>query len=205
MSTSHSRSRTFTVALLLSALGLVAACVPEQPTTPFYGIRFNAPAVGYVGKTYTPTATATSGLPVTFTLDATSTGCSLVDGVVFYESPGSCVINADQAGDETYAPAKQVRRTIKVYNCPPLRSGIWTGPLSLSANVEVDPSGTFFTGTVDLSSLGYGVQLFAGSIACEVVQMTFNGVPLTGKLSPNGSTLSSSYNGIDIVLNAPPA
>ena len=33
--------------------------------------------------------------------------------------------------------------------------------------------------------------------------MTFNGVALTGKLSPDGSTLSSSYNGISVVLNAP--
>jgi len=35
--------------------------------------------------------------------------------------------------------------------------------------------------------------------------MTFGTTPLTGTLAWNGNTLSSNYNGIDIVLNAPPA
>ena len=74
--------------------------------------------------------------------------------------------------------------------------------MNLSANVYV--YGTSFSGTVDLSSLGYGVQAFAGTVACEVVSMTFNSTPLTGWLSWDGKTLSSNYNGIDIVLYAPP-
>ncbi|MEZ5237848.1 MAG: hypothetical protein R2716_02455 [Microthrixaceae bacterium] len=154
-----------------------------------------------MGKQFTPTATATSGLPVSFALDGTSTGCSFVDGVVYFDSVGECVINADQAGDENNPPAPQVQRTIRIYECPPLRSGLWTGPLDLSANVFAD--GSSFTGTVDLTSLGYGVQVFEGTVSCEVVSMTFNGVPLTGRLSPDGMKLSSSYNGIAIVLNAP--
>ena len=52
--------------------------------------------------------------------------------------------------------------------------------------------------------MGFGVQLFGGSVSCEVVNMTFNGTPLTGVLSPDGSTLSSNYQGIDITLVAPP-
>jgi hypothetical protein len=50
------------------------------------------------GPAYTPAATSTSGLPVTFTLDGTSTGCSLSSGVVSFTSVGTCVIDADQAG-----------------------------------------------------------------------------------------------------------
>lgn len=84
-----------------------------------------------------------------------------------------------------------------------MRSGLWTGPLSLTANVTVN--GAIFTGTVDLSSQGYGIQSFGGSISCDSVFMTFGTTPLTGTLAWNGNTLSSNYNGIDIVLNAPPA
>jgi len=199
---SASRTRAFAAPLLLGLVAMiVASCVPEPQYPPYYGIYFYPPSVGYIGKHYTPTATATSGLPVSFSLDPSSTGCSLVDGVLLYESVGNCVVNADQPGDATHEPSAQVRKTIQVRNCPPLRSGVWSGPLGLSANVIA--SGSSFTGSVDLSSLGYGVQVFAGTVACEVASMTFNNTPLTGYLSPDGSTLSSNYNGIDIVLTAP--
>lgn len=203
MSISRSRVRALAGPLLISMIGLIGtACVPE-PTTPYYGIYFNAPSVGYIGKFFTPTATATSGLPVTLTLDATSTGCSFVDGVIIYEAAGNCVINANQAGDATHPASAQVQRTIAVHPCPPLRSGIWSGPLGLTATVNA--SGSTFTGSADLSSLGYGVQVFAGSVSCEVATMTLNSVPLTGYLSYDGSVLTSNYNGIELVLYAPPA
>ena len=204
MSTSRPRKRALAAPFLLGLIGLVgAACAPEPPAAPYYGIYFYPPSVGYVGKAYTPTATATSNLPVSFALDPSSTGCSLAGGILSYNSVGSCVINANQAGDATRPAAAQVQRTIAVRNCPPLRSGIWSGPLGLSANVIA--TGSNFTGSVDLSSLGFGVQAFGGSVSCEVATMTFNSTPLTGWLSPDGSTLSSNYNGIDIVLTAPPA
>jgi len=202
MSTSNPRTRTLVAPLLIGLLGLVAvACAP--PPAPYYGIIFNPPAIGYLGNQYTPTATATSGLPVSLALDPSSTGCSFVGGVLTFDALGSCVINANQPGDATHAAAAQVQRTINVYNCPPLRPGIWTGPLGLSANVDV--FGSSFYGTIDLSSMGFGVQVFQGSTSCEVVNMTFNTTPLTGVLSYDGSTLSSNYSGIDIVLHAPAA
>lgn len=189
--------------LLFGLMALVAACAPEPTPPPYYGIYFYPPSFGFVGKTYTPKATATSGLPVSFTLDATSTGCTLTDGVLSYNSAGNCVVNANQPGDETHAASAQVQRTIRIYDCPPLRSGLWTGPFGTSANVQV--TGSFFTGSADLSALGFGVQAFAGSVSCEVASMTLNGVPLTGYLAPDGSSLSSNYNGIDLVLYAPAA
>lgn len=200
MSTSHARARVLATPLLLGLIGLVASsCAPPQAAP--YGISFYPPAVGYVNKHFTPTATATSGLPVSFALAASSTGCSLAGGAVSFDAVGSCVINADQAGDTTYPAAAQVQRTIAIHECPVLRPGIWTGPSGLSATVIV--SGSTFTGYVDLSSLGFGVQVFAGIVSCEVVSMTFNSTPLTGELSYDGTTLSSSYSGISIVLHAP--
>ena len=200
MSTSHSRARVLAAPLLLGLIGLVmSACAPPQPAP--YGISFYPPSIGYVGKTYTPTASASSGLPVSFALDASSTSCSFTGGVVSFNTVGSCVINADQAGDATYPAAPQVQRTIEIHVCPTLRSGIWTGPSGLTATVVV--SGSSFQGYVDLSSLGLGVQVFSGTLSCEVVNMSINSTPLTGELSYDGSVLSGSYNGISIVLNAP--
>ena len=180
---------------------LAAACAP--PAAAPTGISFNPPAVGYVGKQYVPTATAANNLPVSFSLDALSTGCSLTAGVLYFGAVGSCIVLADQPGDATRPPLTQVRRTIRVYECPTLRSGRWSGPQGTSADVSV--SGSTFTGTVDLSAFGFGLQPLAGTIDCDTVQGTFNGTPLTGRLSFNGSTLSGSFNGISILLNAPAA
>ena len=66
------------------------------------------------GETYTPQATASSGLFVTLALDVASTGCSFTNGVASFTEPGTCLINATQAGDETWAPAQAQHSTIVV-------------------------------------------------------------------------------------------
>ena len=61
------------------------------------------------GGTYTPTATATSGLPAAITIDGTSTSvCSISAGLVTFDNPGTCKIDADQAGDSNWKAALQV-------------------------------------------------------------------------------------------------
>ncbi|MFY9826687.1 MAG: IPTL-CTERM sorting domain-containing protein, partial [Thermoanaerobaculia bacterium] len=68
------------------------------------------PTVG--GATYTVTATATSGLAVTFTIDASaSTVCSISGSTVSFIGNGTCVIDADQAGDANFYPAPQVQQS----------------------------------------------------------------------------------------------
>ena len=64
--------------------------------------------------TYTPTATATSGLTVIITLDGTSTGCTLNAGVVSFTGVGTCTIDANQAGNANWNPAPQVQQSITV-------------------------------------------------------------------------------------------
>lgn len=202
MATTRSRTRTC-AAVLISFVGVVVAACAPPPSAPYYGITFKAPSVGYIGQNFTPVATATSKLPVTLALDPSSSGCSFVDGVVYFEATGACVINATQDGDATHEASKPIQRTINVYECPPMREGVWTGPQNLSADVHV--TGNIFYGTIDLSSFGAGVQTFQGTVDCQIASMTFNGVSLRGTLSPDGSTLSSSYQGISILLHAPAA
>lgn len=202
MHASRTRLRYAAAPLLVGLVAMLGvACAPPAPVPT--GITFNPPGVGYVGKQYVPTASAANGLPVSFSLAGSSAGCSLTSGTLHFTAVGSCVVNADQPGDATHPALPQVQRTIKIYECPPLRSGLWTGPQGTSANVLV--SGSTFSGTVDLSAFGIGAQPFAGTVSCEVVQMSFNGTPLTGYLSPSGSTLTGSFSGITVVLNAPAA
>lgn len=56
-------------------------------------------------------ATATSGLPVSF---SASGACSVSGTTVHISSVGACTITATQAGDDTYAPADPVMQTFAV-------------------------------------------------------------------------------------------
>jgi hypothetical protein len=107
-----------TINLLIDAFGYF---VPESPATS-QTITFTstAPTDAQVGDgTYTPTATATSGLPVIIALDGTSTGCALASGVVSFTAPGTCVIDANQPGDATYSAAPQVQQSFTVSGTTP--------------------------------------------------------------------------------------
>jgi hypothetical protein len=92
------------------------------------------------GSTYTPAATASSGLPVSFLIDASSAGaCSISGGVVSFIGVGSCAVIARQSGNNVYNAASDVVQQITV--------GKGSQTLSLGANpvspVVAGPSFTF--------------------------------------------------------------
>src|ERR1700726_3661986 len=75
-----------------------------------------APAGAKVGgPTYTVTATASSGLTVTFTIDASASAvCSISGSTVSFTGAGTCVIDANQAGNANYNAAPQVQQSFAV-------------------------------------------------------------------------------------------
>jgi len=75
-----------------------------------------APAGATVGgPTYNVTATASSGLAVTFTIDAEARSvCSISGSTVSFTAVGTCVIDANQAGNANYNPAPQVQQSFAV-------------------------------------------------------------------------------------------
>jgi hypothetical protein len=104
-----------TINLLIDAFGYFVSATSQTIT-----FTSTAPTDAQVGDgTYTPTATATSGLPVIITLDGTSTGCALASGVVSFTAPGTCVIDANQPGNATYSAAPQVQQSFTVYGTTP--------------------------------------------------------------------------------------
>jgi hypothetical protein len=69
------------------------------------------------GTTYTVTATKTAGTSntVVVTIDSSSSSvCSIVSGVVSFNSVGTCTVNANLAGDSKYEAASQIQQTITV-------------------------------------------------------------------------------------------
>ena len=98
------------------------------------------PTNAKTGNTYTPTATSTSGLAVALTVAPSSaTVCSIAsDGVVTFNAAGTCTIDANQAGNSTYAPASQVTQAVTV-STPPVTSPTTTS-VSAPSPVHTSPS-----------------------------------------------------------------
>jgi type II secretory pathway pseudopilin PulG len=111
-----------------------------------------SPGRSRTGLTYTPTATATSGLTPTITLDNTSSGCSINGGgVVTFTGPGTCVIDANQAGNTNYNAAAQVQQSITV---------VTVGFTSLGTAGSTT-SATVATGTVTTTSTNKVIVLIS--------------------------------------------
>ena len=76
-----------------------------DPTAQTVTFSTTAPSSPVVGQTYTPSATSTggSGNPVAISVAAASAGvCAIAAGVVTFNHPGSCVVQADQAGNDDF-------------------------------------------------------------------------------------------------------
>ncbi|HVH35385.1 MAG TPA: hypothetical protein VM847_14865, partial [Tahibacter sp.] len=75
-----------------------------------------APTTAAVGGTaYTVAATATSGLPVGFSIAAASSSvCAIAGSSVTFQGVGTCVVNANQAGNANYTAAPQVQQSFAV-------------------------------------------------------------------------------------------
>ncbi|MHB8490671.1 MAG: S53 family peptidase, partial [Solirubrobacteraceae bacterium] len=70
-------------------------------------------AATVAGSPYTPSATSSSGLPVSFT-SATSSVCAIEGANVSFLAGGTCTIDAKQAGSADYNPAPEVNQSFTV-------------------------------------------------------------------------------------------
>ena len=76
-------------------------------------ITLGAAPVVTVGNSASQSATATSGLPVTLTTSTPAT-CSVAGNTITGLSIGSCIINANQAGNAVWATAPQVAESLAI-------------------------------------------------------------------------------------------
>jgi hypothetical protein len=74
------------------------------------------------GAAPTATATASSNLTVTFT-SATTAVCTVTGTTITVLTTGTCTINANQAGNGTYAAAAQVQKSFVISPVPVVDDG----------------------------------------------------------------------------------
>ncbi len=105
-------------------------------------ITFAPPSAGTVGSSANLSATGgNSNNPVIFSVDPSSTpgACSITANTVTFTGSGSCVIDANQQGDQSYLAAPTVQKTITVQMAPSIplavpASPTVNGPSSVSSN-----------------------------------------------------------------------
>jgi hypothetical protein len=106
---------TFTV----TATNVAGTGDPSQPSnsiTPAMpqAITFSDPGTQTFGTTPQLTATSDSLLTVVFSSSTPAVCTTTSDGELAFVAAGSCIINADQAGDSSFLPAPRVSHTFSV-------------------------------------------------------------------------------------------
>jgi len=105
---------SFTSTRAFSTPFLISPKVQQSPQT----ITFTSsqPASATVGgPTYAVSAIASSGLPVSLTIDSSSSSvCSISGGIVAFTGVGTCTIDANQSGNSTFEPATQGQQSFAV-------------------------------------------------------------------------------------------
>jgi len=134
------------------------------------GFTSTAPANAQVGgATYTVAATATSGLAVTFTVDPSATAvCSIAGATVSFIGAGSCVIDADQAGNVNWNAAPRVQQSFAVAKANQTVSFTSTAP----ANAQVGGA-TYAVAATATSGLAVALTIDpSASAVCSIAGST---------------------------------
>ncbi len=142
-------------------------------------VTSKAPASPVVGGTYAVTATSGSGEPVSFSVApaTTNAACTVAGSTVTFRHVGTCVIAADQAGNDDYLPAatvtqsvavSQAGQTITFTSSPPSPARVGTTYTATATST----SGLPVTFTADPAGIctatSAGVVTFKGSGDCVI-------------------------------------
>lgn len=182
---------TFTVTATNSA-GTGPASAASNSATPAAAqvITFNNPGTQNFGTSPTLTATASSGLTVSFTSSTTAVCTITSGGALTTVSAGTCTINANQAGNSAYQPAPQVSQSFAIAAVIPGAPTIGT-PTAGDAQVSVAFAPPGFTGGAPITS--YTATATPGNVTgtcasspCVVANLT-NGTAYTFTVTATNS------------------
>jgi len=226
----HKKSVVGIVLTVLSAVSL-SGCVGDGPAVEArsQSVSFSAAPSLALGATATVSATASSGLAVSYS-STTPAVCTVNSGtgVVTAISAGTCIIAANQSGNTQYAPAPQATQSIPVSSNPSQAISFGAVPdLSLGGTASVSAtassglpvtysSSTTTVCTVDRSS-GLVTDLTAGaciiaanqagnasiSAAPQVTQTMMVSVPsvITVPGAPTGVTASAGTSANSVIVS----
>ncbi|WP_211209725.1 beta strand repeat-containing protein [Uliginosibacterium gangwonense] len=193
---------TFTVTATNSA-GVSVASSASNSVTPkaTQTITFANPGAQNFGTTPTLTATASSGLAVTFTSSTTGVCTVTAGGTLAFLSTGTCTINADQAGNSVNGAAATVTHSFAVNAVVPGAPTIGTATAG-AAQVTVSFTAPSFTGGASITSYTVasspGGFTATGSSSPITVTGLTNGTAytftVTASNSAGTSTASSASN-----------
>ena len=119
-------------------------------------------------KTYTVSAKATSGLPITVLVSSLS-NCTVTGTVVKFVGMGTCIIAADQKGDSTWAYARATQTVTVIWPF----SGFFA-PLYNPPTVNVVPTGRYFQMSFSLAGNRGTASFVVPSVPSYVVPCTAN-------------------------------
>lgn len=146
--------------------GTGAASTASSAVTPMGAqtITFANPGAQDFATSPTLTATASSGLTVSFSSTTAGVCTITAGGALTLVAPGTCTINANQAGNPEFNPAPQVAQTFQVNAVLPGAPEIGTATLS-SAEATVTFTPPAFTGGAAIT--GYTVTSSPGNITAS--------------------------------------
>lgn len=173
-------------------------------TTP-QTITFANPGTQAVGTPLTLLATASSGLPLSFT-SLTSTVCTLSGTTATFHAAGTCTIQASQAGNATYAAATPVVQSFSVTGSLLSQTITFANPGSQNLGTPLTLLATASSGLpVSFASQTNGVCTVSGTTATFVTTGTCTiqasqagnatyaaAVPVTQSFTVGGSLLSQT-------------
>ncbi len=154
----------------------VTESVTAQKASQTIAFTSSPPSPALVGGSYTPTATGgASGNPFVFRIDSSSSAgaCFLMNDTVSFTGAGTCIVDANQAGDANYSAAAQTQQTITVGVTQTL-SGDVHGSLTVTSGQAVLLSpGTKVHGSVIIDAGG---------------SLTVQDAEITGSLHADGAS-----------------
>jgi PKD repeat protein len=147
---------------------------PKSPGTRAQSVRSQtvaftstAPSGATIGgPTYAVAAHASSGLPVSLSVDPSASSiCRLTGTTVSFIGSGLCVIDADQAGSAAYLPAPQVQQSFAVQ--AKLVVSAPTATLTTGQTFQLQPGSVTLNGAPDGNGLTYAWTLGDGTTSTD--------------------------------------
>lgn len=151
-------------------------------------ITFNQPSAQTYGTSLTLSATASSGLPVSFTI--VSGSATLSGNVLTFTGVGSVVVRAIQGGSEYYNAATSVDRTITPNKAT--QTITFSQPAAQTYGIPLTPNATASSG------LAISYSIVSGSATVSGSTVTFTGVgSVTVRAAQSGNANFNAATSVD--------
>ena len=177
-------------------------------------ITFSPASPGVVGTSDTLSATSTSPLPITFSVDDPNGVCSITGTTVTFDAKGTCAIEASQAGGMDqgyyYAPASSVSENVNVLLAQTITFSS-TAPTNAQVGQTYTPAAksssgltvSFAVSPSSVCSISGGVVSFTGAGTCTVTASQGGNGEYAPASTTQGINVSQATQTINFSSSAP--